>query len=155
GQVHHCTFCGLNGSTMTFRSKSPERAFEEIGILVERYPGLPVLVVDNIMDMRYLGTLLPRLQQLDRPVELFYEVKANLRKGQLQQLSASHVTMIQPGIESLSTPILKLMCKGVTAIQNLQLLKWCKELGIRPEWNFLCGFPGEPTREYARMAELV
>jgi ribosomal peptide maturation radical SAM protein 1 len=30
GQKHHCTFCGLNGLSMTFRSKSPERAYREI-----------------------------------------------------------------------------------------------------------------------------
>src|SRR5262249_21030181 len=26
GEKHHCTFCGLNGLTMRYRSKSPERA---------------------------------------------------------------------------------------------------------------------------------
>ena len=34
GAKHHCTFCGLNGDTMEFRSKSPDRAFEEIKTLL-------------------------------------------------------------------------------------------------------------------------
>lgn len=37
---------------------------------------------------------------------------------------------IQPGIESLSTPTLKLMEKGVSLLQNVRLLSWCAEIGI-------------------------
>jgi len=63
--------------------------------------------------------------------------------------------MIQPGIESFSTRILKLMEKGVTALQNIRLLKWCVEFGLRPAWNVIYGFPGEPPEEYDRMAEVM
>jgi hypothetical protein len=59
---------------------------------------------------------------------------------------------IQPGIESFSTPILKLMRKGVTALENVRLLKWCAQLGIDVFWNLIYGIPGEPPDEYARMA---
>ena len=62
---------------------------------------------------------------------------------------------IQPGIESLSDTVLKLMRKGVSVMQNIQLLKWCKELAVKPTWNLLWGFPGEPPEEYERMARLV
>jgi hypothetical protein len=47
------------------------------------------------------------------------------------------------------------MRKGVTALQNIRLLKWCAEIGIIPAWNLIYGFPGEPAQEYARMAELI
>jgi hypothetical protein len=47
------------------------------------------------------------------------------------------------------------MRKGVTALQNIQLLKWCTELGVRPYWNVLWGFPGEPAGDYERMAAIV
>ena len=45
--------------------------------------------------------------------------------------------------------------KGVTAITNVQLLKWCAELGLRPHWNLLWGFPGEPVTAFEDMAALV
>src|SRR5262249_35123791 len=70
-------------------------------------------------------------------------------------MSEAGVLSIQPGIESLSTPILKAMRKGVTALQNIRLLKWCAEFRIKPGWNFLYGFPGEPAEEYPRMADLI
>src|SRR5205823_5236271 len=65
------------------------------------------------------------------------------------------VKQLQPGIESLSTPILRLMDKGVTGLQNVRLLKWCEEIGIRLDWNFLYGFPGEDPAEYEQLSDLV
>jgi ribosomal peptide maturation radical SAM protein 1 len=155
GAKHHCTFCGLNGDTMTFRSKSPQRAFDELAALTGRYGTRRVGVVDNILDMRYVDTLFPMLAAADLRLDLFYEVKANLRYEQLVRLRDGGIRQIQPGIESLSDDILGLMDKGVTAMQNIALLRWCAELGIQCSWNVMAGFPGEPREEYERMAEVV
>ena len=155
GAKSHCTFCGLNGSSMAFRSKSPGRVLEELETLVRRYGRLDLQAVDNIIDVRYLRDVLPSLRDRGYDLSLFYETKANLRKDQVQLLRESGVDRIQPGIESLSTPILRLMRKGVTAFQNVRLLKWCAEYGLRVFWNVIYGFPGEPPEEYARMAALV
>ena len=155
GAKQHCTFCGLNGGTMAFRSKSPQRALDELREMKRRHPGVPMGMADNILDMGYFRTLLPSLAGEGLDLELFYEVKANLKKDELRILRAAGVTAIQPGIESLSDEVLRTMRKGVTGLQNIQLLKWCKELGIWPFWNLLWGFPGEPPEEYARMAELL
>jgi Radical SAM superfamily len=70
-------------------------------------------------------------------------------------LRAAGITAIQPGIESLSDIVLQIMRKGVTALQNIRLLKWCKQLAIDPHWNLIWGFPGEPPAEYQRMAKLI
>ena len=155
GAAKHCTFCGLNGSTMTFRSKSPERALRELTGLAERHPDRFILVVDNILDLRYFDRLIPELARAPRRLDLFYALKANLRKDQLRALRDAGITRIQPGIESLSDDVLRRMRKGETALQNLQLLKWCKELGLQAAWNLIWGFPGEPVEEYGRMAELL
>jgi ribosomal peptide maturation radical SAM protein 1 len=155
GAKSHCTFCGLNGSSMAFRSKSPARVLQEVETLVQRYGRLDLQAVDNIIDMRYLRDVLPTLRDRGYDLGLFYETKANLRKDQLQLLRQSGVDHIQPGIESLSSPILTLMRKGVTAFQNVRILKWCAEFGLRVFWNLIYGFPGEPREEYDRMAALV
>jgi hypothetical protein len=47
------------------------------------------------------------------------------------------------------------MKKGVSALQNVQLLKWCRELDIIPYWNMLWGFPRESEEEYYHMSELI
>ncbi len=155
GAKHHCTFCGLNGVGMPFRSKSPERAIDELTELMEQYPNTEINMVDNILDMSYFKTLLPTLAERGAPVELFFETKANLTKAQVAILRKAGITSIQPGIESFSDEILRIMRKGVTGLQNIQLLKWCLELGVWPYWNLLWGFPGEPREEYEEMAELL
>jgi len=155
GERKHCTFCGLNGANMAYRSKSAERALDELRALTRRYPGRAVSTVDNILDMDYFKSFLPRLAEERVPVELFYEVKSNLRKDQIRLLRAAGVTSIQAGVESFSDPVLRLMGKGVKGLQNIRLLKWCRELEVWPYWNLLWGFPGEPPEEYARMAELI
>ena len=155
GERSHCTFCGLNGASLTYSSKSPERALAELTYLGERYKTRVLMATDSILDTAYFRTLLPALKAAHLGLELFYETKANLTRGQVRLLKEAGVQPIQPGIESLSTAILRLMRKGTTALQNIQLLKWAREAGLHVNWNMLMGFPGEDPAEYARMAEIV
>lgn len=155
GEKHHCTFCGLNGGSMAYRSKSPERAYAELTALIRRHPGCRIAMTDNILDMKYLRTLLPRLADDGIEMEAFWEVKANLSRQQLDVIRGAGVTHIQPGVESLSDSVLTRMRKGVRAIQNVQLLVDCASTGIVPGWNILWGFPGEEADEYRRIADLL
>jgi ribosomal peptide maturation radical SAM protein 1 len=155
GERQHCTFCGLNGTEMAYRSKSATRALDELVYLADKYPGYSVSVVDNILDMKYFKDLIPELAERQLNLELFYEVKANLRKEQIRLLRDAGITLIQPGIESFSNHVLDIMRKGVKGLQNIQLLKWCKEFGVIPFWNLIWGFPGETPEDYARMAEIL
>lgn len=152
GAVKHCTFCGLNADGMAFRSKSAERVLSEMDDLVTRYDTHYIAVVDNILDMKYFKSVLPKLAE--RPLaDLFFETKGNLTRDQVRQLAASHIKWIQPGVESLSDLTLRLMRKGSTKITNVQLLKWCAEFRVQPNWNFLFGFPGESDDELDPLAE--
>ncbi|HYF90951.1 MAG TPA: RiPP maturation radical SAM C-methyltransferase [Symbiobacteriaceae bacterium] len=157
GEKNHCVFCGLNSMTMKFRSKSAQRALDELLYLRERYGKYTNLIsaVDNILDMKYFKDFIPALKALEIDIELFYETKANLRRDQLEAMRDAGIAAIQPGIESLDTDILRLMRKGVSALQNIQLLKWCKEHRIWPSWNFLFGFVGETPAQYEAMARMV
>ena len=148
GAKSHCTFCGLNGSTMAFRSKSAARALDELTSLVKTWKTETVECVDNILDMRYFNDMLPALAESNLSVQMFYEVKANLSSSQVAMLSCAGVRRIQPGIESLSDHVLKLMRKGTTALRNIQLLKWCRTYDVHVDWNILYGFPGETRQDY-------
>ena len=152
GMVHHCTFCGLNGGSMAYRSKSPARVISEIQTLERRHGISNFEAVDNILDMTYFKTLLPELAQ-ESFRKIFYEVKSNLTRSQIEQLRQAGIIWIQPGIESLHTETLHLMDKGVQAWQNIQLLRWCRESGVRVAWNYLWGFPGERDEWYSSVAE--
>ena len=155
GEKHHCTFCGLNGETMAFRRKSVERVIAEFEELSQTHGINRIECVDNILDMRFVGTLFPRLAESMLDLELFFEVKANLRHDQLVTLRQGGMRAIQPGIESFSDQVLGLMRKGCTGLQNIQLLRWCTELDLGVAWNILSGFPGEDPLEYEAMAEML
>src|SRR5262249_16173741 len=142
-------------STMVYRSKSPARALAEIRYLVDRHQAKQLQVVDNILDLGYFNNLIPELKRLQLPVQLFYETKANLTKRQVKSLAEAGITWLQPGIESLNSHVLQLMDKGITSLQNIQLLKWCKQFGIYPTWNLLTGFPGETDEDYARLLDFM
>lgn len=155
GDVHQCTFCGLNGTGLTYRAKSPDRVLAEMRELEDRHQISDFEMVDNILDMGYYGSLLPRLAEDDRPRRIFYEIKANLTREHVQTLVRSGVTWVQPGIESLHTEVLRLMSKGIKGWQNIQLLKWADEFGLRLSWSMLWGFPGEKNDWYEEMAEWI
>ncbi|MEP7308767.1 MAG: RiPP maturation radical SAM C-methyltransferase [Acidobacteriota bacterium] len=155
GEKSHCTFCGLNGESMQSRIKSPGRAMAEFRDLVARYQPGEIKAVDNILDMRYFKDVLPQLAAMPTKPELFFEVKANLKREQVRQLHEAGVTAIQPGVENFSASVLRLMRKGLSPLQNIALLRWCDEYFIEPYWNILAGFPGEDPAEYARQAELL
>jgi ribosomal peptide maturation radical SAM protein 1 len=152
GAKHHCTFCGLNGTAMSFRSKSPDRVLDELASQARRYRSFRFEAVDNIMDTAYLTKLFPALVENDTGYEIFYEVKASLRREQLRLMAQAGVTRIQPGIESLSSNVLRLMRKGVRAIQNVNLLRWAQYYEMHVDWNLLWGFPGETAQDYTEQA---
>ncbi len=156
GERVQCTFCGLNGESLDYTSMSPSRAIRSIQLLLDRYASKCTMFfsVDNIMPKSYPTEVLPFL----RPppgVELFYEVKANLTEAEVRTLAEARVRSIQPGIEALSTDVLRLMRKGSNAFTNVRLLKACRRYGVRAMWNLLLGFPGEEESVYQSYLALV
>lgn len=152
GERSHCTFCGLNSTTMKYRHMSPERALAQFDRLFKYYPKVSRFKsVDNIMPRKYLKNVFPLIKQPPN-ASIFYEVKADLKEHEVQTLAEAGVLEIQPGIEALATSTLKLMGKGTNAFQNLRFLKYCLTYGVKPVWNLLIGFPGEEEAIYQKYA---
>ncbi len=149
GERAHCTFCGLNGSDMGFREMPAQAAVRQFEQLFEFHPWCTSFhCVDNIMPTSYLDTVLPAL---DPPpgTEIFFEIKVGkLGHDDLKTMANAGVTLLQPGIEALYTPTLKLMRKGTSSFQNLAFLAECKQVGIQPLWSLLIGFPREEEAVY-------
>lgn len=160
GQKKLCTFCGLNAEGIAFRAKTPERAYEEITRLYHDYPTATYLqATDNILDMKYLTTVFPRLHELarnkDRPLRMFYEVKSNMKAEHVRAMAAAGIDCVQPGIESFSDDVLQLMNKGCTGLGQVQFIKWTYQENIAPKYNILVGNPGEKAAWYDEMSALV
>jgi ribosomal peptide maturation radical SAM protein 1 len=155
GEKSHCTFCGLNGETMRYRQKSPQRVVEEAAHLTARYQPQMLSFSDNILSRDYMKNVLPHWASEPSQTRKFFEVKANMTRNEVMLLKNAGIVQIQPGIESLLDSTLRIMGKGVSGAQNIALLRWCMELGVEAHWNLLYGFPGEDPAGFAYTAELI
>lgn len=154
GERMHCVFCGLNGATMQYRSKSPDHVISELMAL--RDLGIArVDTTDLILNHDYFRDLLPLLSAEATGLRLFYETRPTLTRRQVDGLAAAGVWAIQAGIESLSTPHLQLMRKGSCGHHGVRILKWSFARDIRVVWNVLVGLPGEEAKWFEQMAAVV
>ncbi len=155
GEKHQCNFCGLNGRRTSFRQKSPDKVIHDLKIIHEQFPSAKILMVDNIMPQNYMETLLPRISKEIPDISFHYEVKANTTFDQLITLKNAGAFHLQPGIEALSTSLLKRMSKGVTASRNIYFLRNARSLDLDITWNLLYGFPGDIIEEYQETIQLI
>lgn len=155
GAKHHCTFCGLNNLGMRFRTRRDDQVVDDLVQLSDRYGLLSFMASDNILDFRAYGELLEQLASRGEEFELFYEIKANVKRRQVRQLALAGVRAVQPGVESFSDHVLQLMDKGVRVVQIVQLLKWLSEYSIEAIYNVLVGFPGESADDYAESVRVI
>jgi ribosomal peptide maturation radical SAM protein 1 len=155
GQKNQCTFCGINPEILPFRAKNLDSVIAEIQMLCQRYGVLKLTATDWIMSRWHADELFRQLGALKLDIELFYELRADMSKEQMKAMSDAGIVTVQPGIESLSTPLLKLMKKGSTGIRHVQFIRWAREIGIFISYNILAGFPDEDPQWYREMAKLI
>ncbi len=138
-----CTFCGLNPQGETFAAMTPEVALKHLQSVLAYAGDVAYFVAcDNMIPPEYFANLFPRLQ-VPQKVFIKYETRADLTAGQMRTLCRAGVRCVQPGIEALSTEVLRLMRKGMTAFNNIRFLKDALECRLAVEWNILIGSPGE------------
>jgi len=110
-------------------------------------------MTDNILHRDVASALHGEFQNSD--LRFFYEVKANLSKKQLIELAQTGIHCIQPGIENLSTPLLKRINKGTSQLQNIQTIKQCTELNFIVSWNIIYKLPGETEEDCLTNCTLI
>ena len=152
GERSHCTFCGLNGKSMGYRSMNADTAIKQFEAMFDYADDCTHFSsVDNIIPQKYTRDVFPYINPPSH-INIFYEVKASLKEKEMALLSEKRVKRLQPGIESLSSSTLKLMKKGTTAFSNITFLGYCTLYDIFPEWNLLVGFPGEKEDVFKKYA---
>jgi ribosomal peptide maturation radical SAM protein 1 len=157
GQKCQCTYCGLNGDIINYRQKPGQRVYETIQYYVDRYPFKRLQPTDNNMAPDYFETLLPLLAKspFKNKLNLLYELRAGVNRGQIKALVDAGIVYLHPGIENFSTHILKLIRKGLRGIDNIYFLKLCREFGIITFWNYLVRVPGERSEDYKEIEQLI
>ena len=155
GAKHHCTFCGLNRAGMEFRAKEPQQVVAMLDTLSRRYGRLDFNAIDNIMAPEYAEQLFGQLADVKSDIRLHYEIRPHFKREQLGRMRSGGLISVQPGIESLSTHVLKLMKKHSTGMRNLELMKWCTYYDINNLYNILVGFAGETPDDYRLQCDVI
>ena len=153
-----CTFCGLNGCGKRYRAKSAGRILDEIETLAQRHGVDSFGLADTVIGKAFWKEVLPHYANGSQGYNLFFETRSDLGREQVDLLARAGVRWVQPGIEGLHDQMLKLMDKGVTSMDNVQMLKFCRQVGIFVIWHLLAGFPGEDQAwhwETARWLPLI
>lgn len=153
GEKAQCTFCGLN-EIIAYRERGSDGLLGELEHYADRYGVRNFFAVDLIMPRSFFSEFLPAVETADKGWTIFYEIKSNMRRVEIEQLSRAGVRWIQPGIESLDDHVLKIMRKGVSAAHNVQTLRLAQEQQVVASWNLITGFPREAASSYFSMAEL-
>jgi ribosomal peptide maturation radical SAM protein 1 len=155
GSINHCTFCGLNDTSIMFRSKSPNNAYEYLKAIRIQYGINAISLTDNILNLRYISTVFSRFFEDGIPTFFFVETKANLKERQVKEMAENGIRWIQPGIESLSTQLCRAFMKGTDRLTNVALLKFCLEEGVHVSWNMLVGAPDERDEWYEEVSKII
>ncbi|MCP5105821.1 MAG: RiPP maturation radical SAM protein 1 [bacterium] len=151
-----CHFCGLNGmDRVRFREKTAGKALTDLEELKRQYRGKSIIMTDKVLPASYQKELLPELGKDKDGSTIAYELRPHLSLKDLVHLKNAKVEVIKPGIESLATGLLKLMNKGISAGQNVFLLRNAASLDMYVDWNLLWGFPGDKAEHYRETLALL
>jgi ribosomal peptide maturation radical SAM protein 1 len=142
-----CAFCNLNLQWNGYRSKGVSQIVSEVDYLTTKYKALSVAFMDNLLPLRQSKEIFSQLGALEKDFRLFAELRATTPRDVLNAMKAAGTRKVQIGIEALSTRLLGKLNKGTTAIQNLEIMKHCEELGISNISNLILRFPGSDAED--------
>ena len=155
GQHKHCVFCGIDDETLKFRFKPAAQTLDMLATVRDRYGDYIFRFSDYILPREYFKELLPELAKLTPRYRLHCEIKANQTPEKVAALAQAGFREVQPGIESFSSEVLRIMDKGVTGVQNVALLKYGYKERVVIHYNFIYGFPGETAEHYHQMIKQI
>ena len=155
GMKNHCTFCGLNRSGMEFRAKDAGNVIDQLEALSRRYGIFYFNAIDNILAPEYIEKLFGQLAQANTDIRIHYEIRPSIPRSQLRAMRKGGLFSVQPGVESFSTHILRIMRKHTTGLRNLELIKWCTYYDIQNFYNILVRFPGETAQDYRLQCDVI
>ena len=156
GCPNACAFCcNPRLSKRFWRSMTAELTYERLSNLVNTYK------LDGILfnDENYL-TNPKRAEQISSLIKnkFKYSIQArmdDLLKINLREFEKKGLSIVEPGIESGSDRILKLIRKGETTQQDLAANKALSKTNIIASYNFMMGFPTETPQELFSTTDLA
>ncbi|MGH9348431.1 MAG: B12-binding domain-containing radical SAM protein [Vicinamibacterales bacterium] len=147
GCPFQCTFC----STAPFwqrkhRVKSPKRILSEIALVQVLFGSHRVHFTHDLLttDRHWVTHLCEALIAAGAPVKWTCSARTDtVDRALLELMAAAGCYAIYFGVESGSARILQDIKKAIPIEESLDVLRLCRDIGIRPNAGFIVGFPTE------------
>jgi ribosomal peptide maturation radical SAM protein 1 len=153
---NRCSFCNLNLQHHCYQEKSVDRIIQEILWLSERYHMMDFQLIGNTLLKTEYTTLFEKLKETGRDFSFFVEARAGqLSSDEYRLMKEAGFRMIQTGIESFSPQYLRKINKGVRVIDNIAVLKFCKENKIKNNYNLIVRYPNEDAGDFEETKKIV
>ena len=156
---NRCTFCSDIIHWKTAQSREVEAVVDELEAQSKKYRWHKFYFCDLAAN-----TSKDRMNQfcdaihrrgLTLQMSILMRQRRSITRAELQRLHQAGFRCIQFGLEAFSTSLLRKMGKGVTALDNVRLLKLAEESGVRIVSNIISEFPLETAEEVVETYELV
>ena len=144
-----CTFCNLNLQWRNYRFKKGARMVEETLYLAKTYQSLHFTFTDNALPPKEADDFFRNLAAKGMDFDFFAEIRGVTESQRLRLFKQGGLNTVQVGIEALSSSLLLKMAKGVSAIDNIAVMKLCSDWSIYMEGNLITDFPTTTEEEIA------
>jgi anaerobic magnesium-protoporphyrin IX monomethyl ester cyclase len=144
-----CTFCSNNVTGRRFRYRSPQSVAAEVALLRERFGLTAFSFFDDsfAVGRRRVDELCAALAGVGPVHWTCTAHPAHLDLATLRAMKRAGCGGVDLGMESGSPEMLIRIGKGVTVERVLDVLGWCKELGLSAMVNLMFGWPDETDAE--------
>ncbi len=148
-----CTFCANIVTGKRFRYRSPEFILKEMKFYHDKYGTTFFSVLDDSFtyDQDRVNELCDRFIQVQKIEGFDFKWSCITRSDRLsrrilKKLKEAGCLSINFGVESGSPETLRRIRKGIDLTQVRKTLRWCNDVGIRTQVNFMLGFPWETVK---------
>ena len=144
-----CTFCANNVTGRRFRYRSPASVAAEVAMLRERFGLTAFSFFDDSFAVghRRVDALCDALAAVGPVHWTCTAHPAHLDPPTLRAMKRAGCGGVDLGMESGAPEMLVRIGKGVTVERVLDVLGWCKELGLSAMVNLMFGWPDESDAE--------
>jgi radical SAM superfamily enzyme YgiQ (UPF0313 family) len=155
---HRCTFCSWTTIYPNYRTRTPQKLLDEIGLLLDKYG------VKEIMDDSGcfpVGDFLEEFCEgmIARGYHKRVRLDCNMRFGSLSQktyklMHKAGFRFVLYGLESANQKTLDKIDKGIKVEQIIESCRWASQARLSPHLTIMFGYPWEDENDIQRTVEL-
>jgi len=148
GCPYNCLFC-YHAFGKKFRFRSPKNVVDELQEIINL--GIKeIFFFDDLFTAKKDVVMGICEEIMKRKLKVIWEIRARINtmdKEMLEKLKEAGCTRISYGVEAGTNRILKLLRKGITTEQVVEVFKLTKAFGFITYADFMIGSPGETKEE--------